>query len=51
MEKSRFHELSTDEIEKTRKGHTGSDKKDTNFGLKLLNGTPKFPYKLILKKL
>ena len=28
-----------------RKCHTGNDKKNTNFGLKLFNGTPKFPYK------
>ena len=28
-----------------KKGHTGSDKTATNFGLKLFNGTPKFPYK------
>ena len=45
--KSRFRELSTDETteKKNRKCHTGSDKKATNFGLKLFNGTPKFPYK------
>ena len=30
---------------KNKKGHTGSDKAATNFGLKLFNGTPKFPYK------
>ena len=30
---------------KNRKYHTGSEKKATNFGLKLFNGTPKFPYK------
>ena len=30
---------------KNRKGHTGSDKTATNFGLKLFNGNPKFPYK------
>ena len=46
MEKSRFQKLSTDETtEKTRKCHTGSNKKATNFGLKLLNSTSKFPYK------
>ena len=47
--KSRFRELSTDETTekktKNKKGHTGSDKTATNFGLKLFNGTPKFPYK------
>ena len=44
--KSRFRELSTDETtERNRKCHTGSGKKATNFGLKLLNGTLKFPYK------
>ena len=32
---------------KNRKCHTGSDRKATNFGLKLFNGTPKFPYKFI----
>ena len=46
MKKSRFHKLSTDETtEKTRKCYTGTDKKATNFGLKLLNGTSKFPYR------
>ena len=45
-EKSRFCELSTYETtRKKRKCHTGSDKKATNFGSKLFNGTPKFPYK------
>ena len=40
--KSRFCEISTDEItEKKQKMHTGSDKKATNFDLKLFNGTPK----------
>ena len=43
--KSRLRELSTDETtEKIRKCQTGSDKKATNFGLKLFNGTPKFSY-------
>ena len=50
--KSRFRELSTDETtenkKKNRKCHTGSDKKATNFGLKLFNGTPKFPYQEII---
>ena len=48
--KSRFRELSTDETteKKTRKCHTGSDKKATKFGLKLFNGTPKFPYQEII---
>ena len=32
---------------KNRKYHTGSDKKATNFELKLFNGTPKFPSKFI----
>ena len=46
MKKSRFHKLSTDETtEKTRKCHTSSNKKATDFGLKLLHGTSKFPYK------
>ena len=31
---------------KNRKCHIGSDKKGTNFGLKLFNGPLKFPYKL-----
>ena len=45
-EKIRFRELSTDKItEKTENSHASSDKKATNFGLKLFNGTPKFPYK------
>ena len=45
--KSRFRELSTDETKekKNRKCHTCSDKTVTHFGLKLFNGTPKFPYK------
>ena len=45
--KSRFRELSTDETteKKKEKSHTGSDKTATNFGLKLFNGNPKFPYK------
>ena len=30
---------------KKEKSHTGSDKTATNFGLKLFNGNPKFPYK------
>ena len=39
-------ELSTDETtEKDRKCLTGSDKKATNLGLKIFDGTPKFPYK------
>ena len=43
---SRFRELFTDgTTEETRKFHTGSNKKAKNFGLKLLNGSPKFPYK------
>ena len=48
--KSRFRELSTDETtkKKNRKCHTGSDKKATKFGLKLFNGTPKFPYQEII---
>ena len=47
-EKSTFRELSTEETteKKNRKCHTGSDNKATNFGLKLFNGAPKFPYKL-----
>ena len=46
VEKGRFCELSTYETtEKNRKCHTGRDRKVTNFGLKLFNGTPKFPYK------
>ena len=55
-EKSRFRKpFPTDETTEkkknnnnnnnNRKWHTGSDKKNTNFGLKLFNGTPKFPYK------
>ena len=45
-QKSRSRELFTDETtEKDKKYHTGSDKKATNFGLKLFNGTPKFNYK------
>ena len=46
VEKSRFRELSnneTTEEKKNRKCRTGSDKKAINFGLKLFNGTPKFP--------
>ena len=50
--KSRYRELSTDETtekkKKNRRCHTGSDKKATNFGLKLFNGTPKFPYQEII---
>ena len=39
-EKSRFRELSTDEIQKNGgKCHISGDKKATNFGLKLFNGT------------
>ena len=50
--KSRYRELSTDETtekkKKNRRCHTDSDKKATNFGLKLFNGTPKFPYQEII---
>ena len=46
--KSRFRELSTDETKEKKNGkcHTGSDTTVTHFGLKLFNGTPKFPYNL-----
>ena len=37
--------LPTKQQKKKRKGHTGSDKTARNFGLKLFNGTPRFPYK------
>ena len=37
--------LSTKKQKRKEKSHTGSDKTATNFGLKLFNGTPKFPYK------
>ena len=42
-----FRELSTEETteKEKKKCHTGSGKKATNFGLKLSNGSPKFPYK------
>ena len=44
-EKSRFRELSTDETTgKNKKCNTDSDKKATNFDLKLFNCTPKFRY-------
>ena len=37
--------LQTKQQKKKRKGHAGRDKTATNFGLKLFDGTPKFPYK------
>ena len=44
--KSRLSELSTDETtEKTENVVPAVIKKATNFGLKLFNGAPKFPYK------
>ena len=43
--KSRLRELSTDETtEKTENAILAATKKATNFGLKLFNSTPKFPY-------
>ena len=47
-EKSRFRELSTDDTtEKKKKKKTPyrQRQKSTNFGLKLFNDTPKFPFK------
>ena len=45
-EKSRFSELSTDETwTKKKLCHTSSDKKATNFGLKLFNDASKSPNK------
>ena len=43
VKKSSF--LRTKQHKKNIECRTGSDKKPTNFGLKLFNGTPKFPYK------
>ena len=50
-EKSRFRELSTDEIQKTLENVIGGDRKATNFGLKLLNGTYLRSFLTNLKKL
>ena len=50
--KIRLQELSSDETtekKKTENAMPAATKKATNFGLKLFNGSPKFPY--ILKKL